>query len=136
VAIVVLVIACLQYIDPHNWQPFVPANTGKSGLRLDRRAAWRGHVFFAYIGFDGVSTLAEEAHNPQRTMPLSLFFSLAICTALYIAVSLVITGIADFHQLNVADPLYKALSLAHADLGWLKFLVGIVAVFGMISVIC
>ncbi|HKC15587.1 MAG TPA: amino acid permease [Steroidobacteraceae bacterium] len=135
-AIVVLIIACVQYIDPHNWQPFIPANTGHIGdFGWSGVLRGAGIVFFAYIGFDGVSTLAEEAHNPQRTMPLSLFFSLAICTALYIAVSLVITGIADFHQLNVADPLYKALSLAHADLRWLKILVGVVAVFGLISVI-
>jgi APA family basic amino acid/polyamine antiporter len=135
-AIIVLVIACVHYIDPHNWHPFVPANTGKFGdFGWSGVAMGAGIVFFAYVGFDGVSTLAEEARDPQRTMPLSLAFSLLICTALYVAVSLAITGIADYRELNVPDPLYKALSLAHADLSWLKILVAIVAVFGLISVI-
>jgi APA family basic amino acid/polyamine antiporter len=135
-AILILIVACIHYIDPHNWKPFVPPNTGKFGdFGWTGVLRGAGIVFFAYIGFDGVSTLAEEARNPQRTMPLSLGFSLLICTVLYVAVSLVITGIADYHQLNVADPLYKALSLAHADLSWLKFLVAVVAVFGLISVI-
>jgi APA family basic amino acid/polyamine antiporter len=135
-AILVLIAACAKYVDPHNWQPFVPPNTGKFGdFGWTGVLRGAGIVFFAYIGFDGVSTLAEEARNPQRTMPLSLGFSLLICTVLYVAVSLIITGIADYHQLNVADPLYKALSLAHADLSWLKVLVGIVAIFGLISVI-
>jgi APA family basic amino acid/polyamine antiporter len=94
-----------------------------------------GIVFFAYIGFDGVSTLAEEARDPKRTIPISLFTSLVICTALYVAVSLAITGIADYRQLDVPDPVYKALELAHANLAWLKAVVAVVAVFGMISVI-
>ncbi len=135
-AILVLVAACYRYLHPANWHPFVPPDTGKPG----EHGWWgvlrgAGIVFFAYIGFDGVSTLAEEAKDPKRTMPLSLFYSLAICTALYIAVSLTITGIADYHQLNVPDPVYKALNLAHANLGWLKAIVAVVAVFGMISVI-
>jgi basic amino acid/polyamine antiporter, APA family len=135
-AIIVLVAACTHYLEPHNWHPFVPPNTGKFGdYGWSGVAMGAGIVFFAYIGFDGVSTLAEEARDPQRTMPLSLFFSLAICTTLYVLVSLAITGIADYHLLNVPDPLYRALSLAHADLRWLKALVAVVAVFGLISVI-
>jgi APA family basic amino acid/polyamine antiporter len=135
-AIIVLVIACIHYIQPHYWHPFIPTNTGKFGdFGMSGVAMGAGIVFFAYIGFDGVSTLAEEARDPQRTMPLSLGLSLLICTALYVAVSLIITGIADYRELNVPDPLYKALSLAHADLSWLKFLVAVVAIFGLISVI-
>ena len=135
-AILVLVAACLPHIEPHLWQPFVPPNTGKFGdFGWSGVLRGAGIVFFAYIGFDGVSTLAEEAKNPQRTMPISLFLSLAICTALYIAVSMAITGIADYHLLNVPDPLYRALSLAHADLTWLKVLVAVVAGFGLIPVI-
>jgi APA family basic amino acid/polyamine antiporter len=91
-------------------------------------------LFFAYIGFDGVSTLAEDARNPQRTLPLSLFASLLICTTLYVGVSLVITGLADSSQLAVADPLYAALA-HHADLRWVQGLVAIVAIVGLISVI-
>jgi APA family basic amino acid/polyamine antiporter len=135
-AILILVAACYRYVRPANWHPFVPPDTGHPG----EHGWWgvlrgAGIVFFAYIGFDGVSTLAEEAKDPKRTMPLSLFYSLAICTALYISVSLTITGIADYHQLNVPDPVYRALDLAHANLSWLKAIVAVVAVFGMISVI-
>jgi APA family basic amino acid/polyamine antiporter len=135
-ALLVLVAACLPHIDTHLWHPFIPPNTGKSGnFGWSGVLRGAGIVFFAYIGFDGVSTLAEEAKNPQRTMPLSLGLSLLICTALYVAVSLAVTGIADYHLLNVPDPLYQALSLAHANLSWLKVLVAVVAGFGLIPVI-
>jgi APA family basic amino acid/polyamine antiporter len=92
-------------------------------------------LFFAYLGFDGVSTLAEEAKNPQKTLPWSLFASLAICTLLYAGVSLVITGLTSFKGLDVSDPLYYALSAAHVPLGWLKVVVAVVAIFGLISVV-
>ncbi len=135
-AILILVAACLPHINTHLWQPFVPPNNGELGhFGWSGVLRGAGIVFFAYIGFDGVSTLAEEAKNPQRTMPMSLFLSLAICTSLYVAVSLAVTGIADYHLLNVPDPLYRALSLAHANLGWLKVLVAVVAGFGLIPVI-
>ena len=135
-AILVLVAACLPHIDARHWHPFIPPNTGKFGdFGWSGILRGAGVVFFAYIGFDGVSTLAEEAKNPQRTMPLSLGLSLLICTALYVAVSLAITGIADYHLLNVPDPIYEALSLAHANLTWLKVLVAVVAGFGLIPVI-
>jgi APA family basic amino acid/polyamine antiporter len=135
-AILLLVVACVHYVQPANWHPFVPENKGAFG-EFGWSGVMRGAgvVFFAYIGFDGVSTLAEEARDPKRTVPLSLFYSLAICTALYVAVSLAITGIADYRQLDVPDPVYKALELAHANLSWLKAIVAVVAVFGMISVI-
>ena len=77
-------------------------------------------MFFAYIGFDGVSTLAEETKNPQRTVPWALFASLFICTVLYVGVSLVITGLTDYRSLDVPDPLYYALSASHMPLVWLK----------------
>ncbi len=135
-AIMVLVVACLPHLDTRLWHPFVPPNAGKTGhFGWSGVLRGAGIVFFAYIGFDGVSTLAEEAKNPQRTMPLSLGLSLLICTALYVAVSLAVTGIADYHLLNVPDPLYQALSMAHANLHWLKVLVAVVAGFGLIPVI-
>jgi APA family basic amino acid/polyamine antiporter len=135
-AILILVVACMPHIDTQLWHPFVPPNTGKTGdFGWSGVLRGAGIVFFAYIGFDGVSTLAEEAKNPQRTMPLSLGLSLAICTALYVAVSLAVTGIADYHLLNVPDPLYQALSMAHANLDWLKVLVAVVAGLGLIPVI-
>jgi APA family basic amino acid/polyamine antiporter len=135
-ALVVLVAVGARYVNPQNWQPFVPANTGSF-----RAFGWSGvlsgagTLFFAYIGFDGVATLAEEARTPQRTLPLSLFASLLICTVLYVAVSVVITGLADYRTLGVADPLYQALSGAHAALGPVRALIGGVAILGLIPVV-
>jgi APA family basic amino acid/polyamine antiporter len=135
-AIAIIIVVGARYVDPANWHPFVPPNTGEYGsFGWSGVARAAGVVFFAYIGFDGISTLAEECHNPQRTIPLSLFAALAICTALYIGVSLVITGLTNYTTLDVPDPIYFALSTVQADLGWLKFLVAVVAVFGLISVI-
>jgi len=104
-------------------------------LRLVRRRACSSDAFFAYIGFDGVSTLAEEAKNPQRTVPWSLFASLFICTVLYVGVSLVITGLTDYRGLDVPDPLYYALNASHMPLIWLKGVIAIVAILGLISVV-
>jgi APA family basic amino acid/polyamine antiporter len=135
-ALVIVVIVGVQYINPHNWQPFIPANTGGFG-----NFGWSGVargaaiVFFSYIGFDAVSCLAEESKNPQRTMPISLFASLAICTTVYVAVSLVITGMANYRTLDVADPLYFAVASVHGQLGWLKIILAVVAGFGLISVV-
>ena len=135
-AIVIIIVVGAHYVDPANWHPFVPPNTGSFGsFGWTGVAAAAGVVFFSYIGFDGISTLAEECHHPQRTIPLSLFAALAICTTLYVGVSLVITGLTHYSGLDVPDPIYFALSTVQADLGWLKFLVAVVAVFGLISVI-
>jgi APA family basic amino acid/polyamine antiporter len=135
-AIAIIIVVGARYVDPANWHPFVPANTGEFGsFGWSGVARAAGVVFFAYIGFDGISTLAEECRNPQRTIPLSLFAALAICTTLYVGVSLVITGLTNYTGLDVPDPIYFALSTVQADLGWLKFLVAVVAVFGLISVI-
>jgi APA family basic amino acid/polyamine antiporter len=135
-AIAIIIVVGARYVDPANWHPFVPANSGEFGsFGWSGVARAAGVVFFAYIGFDGISTLAEECRNPQRTIPLSLFAALAICTTLYVGVSLVITGLTSYTGLDVPDPIYFALSTVQADLGWLKFLVAVVAVFGLISVI-
>jgi APA family basic amino acid/polyamine antiporter len=135
-ALLVLVAVGLRYVHPANWHPFLPPNSGTFGeFGWSGIARGAGTLFFAYIGFDGVSTLAEEARNPQRTVPWSLFASLLICTLLYVSVSLVITGLADYRSLAVADPLYYALSAAHASLRPVQVLVGVVAIAGLISVI-
>jgi basic amino acid/polyamine antiporter, APA family len=134
--LVALIVVGVRYIRPENWQPFVPANTGQFGhFGWSGVARGAGTLFFAYIGFDGVSTLAEEAKNPQRTLPWSLFASLFICTVLYLGVSLVITGLTDYRSLGVPDPLYYALSASHMPLGWLKGVVAVVAILGLISVV-
>jgi APA family basic amino acid/polyamine antiporter len=135
-ALIALIIAGASYVDVANWHPFVPANTGQFG-----HFGWSGvargaaTLFFAYIGFDGVSTLAEETKNPQRTLPWALFASLFICTVLYVGVSLVITGLTDYRGLDVPDPLYYALNASHMPLLWLKGVIAIVAILGLISVV-
>src|SRR5581483_9244332 len=136
VVLSVLVVVGARYIHSENWQPFIPPNTGRFGeFGWSGIARAAGVLFFAYTGFDGVSTLAEEARNPQRTVPLSLFASLFICTVLYVAVSLVITGLVSYSSLNVPDPLYYAVSVSHAPLGTVQLLVGVIAIVGLISVI-
>jgi basic amino acid/polyamine antiporter, APA family len=90
-------------------------------------------VFFAYIGFDAVSTAAQEARNPQRDMPLGILGSLAICTLLYVLVSVVITGIVPFDRLNVPDPI--AVGADAIGFGWLAAIIKLGAVLGLSSVI-
>src|SRR6185295_1795231 len=94
------------FVKPELWHPLVPPNTGKFGefgwSGVQRGA---GFIFFAYIGFDAVSTAAQEAKNPQRDMPRGILWSLVICTVVYIAVALVLTGLVDYHKLNVANPI-------------------------------
>ena len=136
IALLAIVAVGAQHLHVEHWHPFVPPNTGTPG-----EFGWTGvfqgagTLFFAYIGFDGVSTLAEETRNPQRTLPLALFLSLLVCTVLYVAVSMTITGLADYRTLGVDDPLYQALSSSNLSLGWLKLVVGLVAIVGLVSVV-
>jgi APA family basic amino acid/polyamine antiporter len=135
-ALVVLVLVGVHYVNPAHWHPFIPPNTGHYGsFGWSGVLQGAGTLFFAYVGFDGVATLAEDARDPQRTLPWSLFASLLICTLLYVSVSLVVTGLADYRTLGVNDPLYQALSAAHAALGPVKVLIGLVAVLGLLPVI-
>src|SRR6202030_4179451 len=92
-----------------------------------------GVVFFAYIGFDAVSTAAQEARNPQKDMPLAILGSLAICTLLYVLVSVVITGIVPFDRLNVPDPI--AVGADAIGFGWLAAIIKLGAILGLSSVI-
>jgi len=136
-AIVLLVIGFgFAYVKPENWQPFIPANSGEMGSfgwsGIGRGA---GVVFFAYIGFDAVSTAAQEAKNPQRDMPIGILASLLICTVLYVLMSRVMTGLAHYSELNVPHPVSVAISKAGPALGWLGFLVDVAAVAGLASVV-
>jgi APA family basic amino acid/polyamine antiporter len=135
--LLVLIGAAARYVQPEHWRPFVPPNTGDFGhFGWSGVARGAGILFFAYIGFEGVSTLAQDARNPQRTLPLSLFASLLICTLLYVAVGIVITGLVDYRSLGVPDPLYFALAASHADsLIWVRRLVAFVAIVGLLSVV-
>jgi APA family basic amino acid/polyamine antiporter len=134
-AIIAIVIGAIPFVNPHNWVPFIPANDGVSGhFGISGVMRSAGILFFAYVGFDSISTLGQETKNPQRTIPLALLISLAICVALYVSVALIMTGIADYRTLNVADPIAEALR-AHPSLDWARWCVSIVAIFGLISVL-
>ncbi len=125
----------LAYINRENWEPFIPAATGPGKFGWDGVVRGAGVIFFAYIGFDAVSTAAQETKNPQRDMPIGILGSLAICTVLYIAVALVLTGIVKYTQLNVPDPIAVGINAAGPGLAWLRPIVKIGAIAGLSSVI-
>jgi len=135
-AIIAIVIGAIPFINPHLWVPFIPHNTGFSGnFGLSGVMRSAGILFFAYVGFDSISTLGQETKNPQKTIPLALLISLAVCVALYVSVAMVMTGIADYRTLNVADPIAEALRAQGHKLDWARWCVSIVAIFGLISVL-
>ncbi len=124
------------YIAPENLSPFIPENTGKFGhYGFSGILRGAGVIFFAYVGFDSVSTLAQEAKNPQRDMPIGILGALVVSTVFYIAVSLVLCGIVKYDQLNVADPIAVAVNAAGPGLFWLRPLIKIGAVAGLSSVV-
>ncbi|HEV7388592.1 MAG TPA: amino acid permease [Gemmatimonadaceae bacterium] len=137
ITIVLLVIGFgFMYVNQANWHPFIPPNTGEYG-----HYGWSGIVrgaavvFFAYIGFDAVSTAAQEAKNPQRDMPIGMLGSLAICTVLYILMSLVMTGLANYTELDVPHPVFVAIEKAGPALSWLASIINIGAIAGLASVV-
>ncbi len=125
----------MSFINRENWEPFVPAQTGPGAFGWSGILRAAGVIFFAYIGFDAVSTAAQETKNPQRDMPIGILVSLAICTVLYIAVSLVLTGIVKYTELNVPDPIAVGINAAGPGLLWLRPFVKIGAIAGLSSVI-
>jgi APA family basic amino acid/polyamine antiporter len=125
----------LGYINRENWEPFVPPAAGPGKYGWDGILRGAGVIFFAYIGFDAVSTAAQETKNPQRDMPIGIMGSLAICTVLYIAVALVLTGIVKYTELNVPDPIAVGINAAGPGLAWLRPIVKIGAIAGLSSVI-
>jgi APA family basic amino acid/polyamine antiporter len=114
------------YVDPANWQPFSP--NGWAGVSTGAAI-----VFFAYIGFDAVSTAAEESKRPQRDMPIGILASLGICTVIYAVVGLVATGLVPYKQLKGADPLARAFEVA--GLGWGQAIIAAGAIVSMTSVL-
>lgn len=124
----------ISYISPDNWHPFIPDNTapGVFGWSGVFRAA--SIVFFAYIGFDAVSTSAGETKDPQKNMPIGILGSLAICTVIYIIVSAVLTGLLPYTELGTAKPVATALE-HYPQLTWLKSIVEIGAIAGLSSVV-
>ncbi|RZL14996.1 MAG: amino acid permease [Pedobacter sp.] len=124
--IVLIILVGAFYIDIDNWTPFMP--NGFSGVMGGVSA-----VFFAYIGFDAVSTLAEESKNPQRDLPRGMILSLVICTVVYIILALVLTGMVSYQLLGVTDPLAEIFKLKGVK--WMLFIVSIAAVVAMTSVL-
>jgi len=114
------------YVDPANWRPFAP--NGWPGISTGAAI-----VFFAYIGFDAVSTAAEETKNPQRSMPIGIMGSLAVCTVIYCVVGLVATGLVPYKQLKGSDPLAKAFEVA--GIGWGQAIISLGAVISMTAVL-
>jgi APA family basic amino acid/polyamine antiporter len=132
VTLVVFVIAGVAYVNRANWTPFIPPNAGEFGhFGWSGVLRGAGIIFFAFIGFDAVSTASQEAKNPQRDLPVGILVSLAICTVLYIAVALVLTGIVPYAELNVPDPLAKGIDAT--GLKWLSPFIKISALFGLFS---
>ena len=113
--------------------PFIPANEGPGKFAWDGIARGAGLIFFAFIGFDAVSTAAQEAKNPKRDMPIGIIGSLAICTVLYILYSRVLTGIVNYKDLAVAAPL--ALAVDRLPYPWLGLAMKIASLGGLTSVI-
>lgn len=130
--LVVFVLAGAAYVNRDNLTPFIPENAGKFGaFGWSGILRGAGVMFFAYIGFDAVSTAAQEAKNPQRDMPIGILASLAICTVIYIAVAIVLLGIVHYSKLNVADPL--AVGIDATGLTWFSPILKVSALFGLFS---
>lgn len=138
-AVVLFMVMGLAWSDAAHWAPFIPAEV----TRPDGSVAygWRGIlqaagiVFFAFLGFDAVATAAQETRSPERNVPVGILASLGISTALYVGVSLAMTGMIDFHQLDTAAPLTAALAAAGPALAWLKTYVGVAASIGLGSAV-
>jgi len=136
IVVLLFIIFGVSYVDTANWTPFIPPNTGEFGkFGWSGIAAGAGVIFFAYIGFDAVSTAAQEAKNPQKDMPIGILASLAVCTILYILVSLVLTGIVNYTELAVSAPIALAIDKTGQALAWLSPLVKVGAIAGLSSVI-
>jgi APA family basic amino acid/polyamine antiporter len=125
----------IAYINRNNWHPFVPPSIGPGAFGWGGVVRGAAVIFFAYIGFDAVSTAAQEAKNPQRDMPIGILCSLALCTVIYIVVSLVLTGIVSYTQLNDPAPIAVAINSLGPKLAWLRVVIKIGAIAGLSSVI-
>jgi APA family basic amino acid/polyamine antiporter len=137
VCVILLFIAFgLSFIDTSNWTPYIPENTGEYG-----HYGWSGIlrgagiVFFAYLGFDALSTAAQETRNPQKDLPKGILISLLICALLYIGVTAVLTGIVNYKELSVPAPIALAIDNAGSGLAWLSPFIKLGAIAGLSSVI-
>ncbi len=128
IGIILLVIFLgANYVNPANWSPFAP--NGIEGVLKGVSA-----VFFAYIGFDALSTTAEECRNPRRDLPIAMILSLVICTILYISLALVLTGMVSYTKLNVGDPLAFVFGPEGVDIPWVAGIIAVSAVIALATV--
>ena len=131
--VLLFIVGAAHAIHPSNWHPFIPPAEGPDHYGFGGVMTGAAIVFFAYIGFDAVSTAAQESRNPQRDMPIGIIGSLIVCTVLYILVSGIATGVMSYRQLDVPDPI--AVAADHAGLGWMSSLIKLGAIAGLSSVI-
>lgn len=132
--ILLFIFGAAHAIQPGNWQPFIPENTGEPDhFGWTGVVAGAGIVFFAYLGFEAVSTTALEAKNPRKDLPFGIIGSLLVCTALYLAVALVATGVMPYKLMDVPDPIAKAAD--YAGMGWMASIIKLGAIAGLSSVI-
>ncbi len=125
IAIIILVmVAGAFYVNTSNWTPFLPNGIG--GVLAGTSA-----VFFSYIGFDAISTTAEECKDPQRDLPKAMFYSLIICTIIYVLVALVLTGMTSYTNLNVGDPLAYVFSAMNSK--WANWIAGVISISAVIA---
>ncbi len=135
-AVLIFIVVAAPHVNPSNWHPFVPPATtdasGQSHFGFSGVFTGASVIFFAYIGFDAVSTAAEETVNPQRNLPIGIIASLVICTILYIVVSGILTGVVHYDQIDIKAPIADALK--QLGIGWAEALVSIGALAGITTV--
>ena len=137
IGVIALFVICgLFYVNADNWRPFIPENQGTFGA-FGWSGVFRaaGIVFFAFIGFDAISTLGQEARNPQKDMPRGMLGSLGISTLVYAIVALVLTGVVSYTKLGVNDPIAVAFDALGASFSWLRPIVKFAILAGLTSVI-
>jgi len=131
--VILFIIFGWAYINPANYVPYIPENTGPGQFGFSGVVRAAGVVFFAFIGFDAVSTAAQETKNPQRDMPIGIIGSLVVCTALYVLFAHVLTGIVNYKELDNAAPVATAID--RTGLVWLKTAIKVAIIAGYTSVI-
>jgi basic amino acid/polyamine antiporter, APA family len=134
--IIIFIVTGFAFVKNINWHPFIPQNTGQWGhFGWSGILRGAGVIFFAYIGFDAVSTAAQEAKSPQKDMPIGILGSLGVSTILYILVALVLTGIVSYTFLNVPDPIAVGVNAMGNSMFWLRPIIKLAAIAGLSSVI-